>query len=147
MNKPTVNVGNGPIYVACTRVPPQRGTALPPHRPHGLKSHGDPDAPMWGANFGLAPFSDRPFTLSARALTGLPCLRTRRPTSRSSTVVQTVWRTPPGARWVPAKLDIDCLQHVPWSAELVFVRDTQIADPPARGKHRRDAFMLLSITC
>lgn len=47
--------------------PPQRGTALRPHRPHELKSHGDPDASLWGANNGLAQYSDRPFTLSARA--------------------------------------------------------------------------------
>jgi hypothetical protein len=67
MDKPTDHVGDSTLYVACTEPAPEGHHTFLPIDPHGLKSHEDPDATMWGANNGLAPYSDRPFTLSALA--------------------------------------------------------------------------------
>jgi len=67
MDKPTDHAGDSTLYVACTEPAPEGHHTFLPIDPHGLKSHGDPDATMWGANNGLAPYSDRPFTLSALA--------------------------------------------------------------------------------
>lgn len=60
------NRGQGTLYVACTRDPPPRGTAHTPLLSPWVEVAWDPDATMWGANFGLASYSDRPFTTSAR---------------------------------------------------------------------------------
>jgi hypothetical protein len=49
IDKPTVHAGNGALYTA----PAPEGHRTLLRSPHGLKSHGDPDAMMWGANNGL----------------------------------------------------------------------------------------------